>query len=172
MAQNSFDQLSKQYLEEFLAPIGQVIRNLEIPGEAKFVDVFFNPNPDAIIDPDLGLLGRIIQTTCSLEPFRNPPSRNDIRTCLTSPRSSRPPDSMLPRRSPWFVGEPDPTNRNWWEPSARSWTRSQRRSLRPRRSQSLVGWWRCGRFWRRADRYCDSGLISNKVCDRGLRLGD
>jgi Domain of unknown function (DUF4351) len=82
MAQNSFDQLSKQYLEEFLAPIGQVIRNLEIPGEAKFVDVFFNPNPDVTIDPELGLLGRIIQTTCSLEPFRNPPSRHDIRTCL------------------------------------------------------------------------------------------
>jgi hypothetical protein len=82
MAQNSFDQLSKQYLEEFLAPIGQVIRNLEIPGEAKFVDVFFNPDPNLIIDPELGLLGRIIQTTCSLEPFRNPPSRHDIRTCL------------------------------------------------------------------------------------------
>jgi uroporphyrin-III C-methyltransferase len=30
------------------------------------------------VDPDLGRLGRIIQTTCSLEPFRNPPSRNDI----------------------------------------------------------------------------------------------
>jgi hypothetical protein len=82
MAQNSFDQLAKQYLEEFLAPIGQVIRNLEIPGEAKFVDVFFAPNPDNPPDPDLGLLGRIIQTTCALEPFRNAPSRTEVRTCI------------------------------------------------------------------------------------------
>jgi hypothetical protein len=82
MAQNPFDQLAKQYLEEFLAPIGQVIRNLEVPGEAKFVDVFFAPNPDHPPDPDLGLLGRIIQTTCSLEPFRNAPSRTEIRTCI------------------------------------------------------------------------------------------
>lgn len=39
MAQNSFDQLSKQYLEEFLAPIGTVQRQYEVLGEAKFVDV-------------------------------------------------------------------------------------------------------------------------------------
>ncbi len=82
MAQNPFDQLSKQYLEDFLAPIGQVIRNLEIPGEAKFVDVFFAPTPATPIDPTLGLLGQIVQTTCSIEPFRNPPSRTEIRTCL------------------------------------------------------------------------------------------
>ncbi len=82
MAQNPFDQLAKQYLEEFLAPIGQVIRNLEVPGEAKFVDVFFAPNPDHPADADLGLLGRIIQTTCALEPFRNAPSRTEVRTCI------------------------------------------------------------------------------------------
>jgi hypothetical protein len=79
MAQNPFDQLAKQYLEDVLTPIGQVTCNLEIPGESKFVDVFFNPTqppPD-----DLGLLGRIIQTPCSLEPFRNAPSRQEIRTC-------------------------------------------------------------------------------------------
>jgi hypothetical protein len=82
MAQNPFDQLSKSYLEDFLAPFGQVICNLEIPGEAKFVDVYFAPNPDITIAPDLGLLGRILQTPCSLEPFRNPPTRTEIRTCL------------------------------------------------------------------------------------------
>ncbi len=82
MAQNPFDQLAKQYLEEFLAPVGQVIRNLEVPGEAKFVDVFFSPQPDRQIPADLGLLGRMIRTKCSLEPFRNAPTRNEIRTCI------------------------------------------------------------------------------------------
>ncbi len=82
MAQNPFDQLAKQYLEEFLAPVGQVIRNLEVPGEPKFVDVFFAPDPNAIQSADLGLLGQMLQTVCLLEPFRNAPTRHEIRTCL------------------------------------------------------------------------------------------
>ena len=82
MAQNSFDQLSKQYLEEFLAPIGTVQRQYEIPGEAKFVDVWFVPNPDAIEANDLGLLGRIAQKPCLLEPYRNVPTRTEIRVSV------------------------------------------------------------------------------------------
>ncbi|KAM3097763.1 hypothetical protein ACKFKG_07680 [Phormidesmis sp. 146-35] len=39
MTQTPFDQLAKQYLEEFLASIGLIERRYEIPGEAKFVDV-------------------------------------------------------------------------------------------------------------------------------------
>jgi Domain of unknown function (DUF4351) len=82
MAQNPFDQLAKQYLEEFLTPLGEVVRNLEVPGEAKFVDVFFSPKSASTNCSDLGLLARIIETSCCLEPFRNPPSRTEIRTCL------------------------------------------------------------------------------------------
>ena len=37
MTQSPFDQLAKQYLEEFLSPIGRVDREYEIPGEAKYV---------------------------------------------------------------------------------------------------------------------------------------
>jgi hypothetical protein len=81
MAQNPFDQLAKQYLEDFLSPIGQVTRNLEVPGEAKFVDVFFVPDRDRP-PQDLGLLGRIVESACSLEPFRNAPSRAELRTCI------------------------------------------------------------------------------------------
>jgi hypothetical protein len=82
MAQNSFDQLSKQYLEEFLAPIGTVQRQYEIPGEAKFVDVWFIPDSNATQATDLGLLGRIAQKPCLLEPYRNVPTRTDIRVSL------------------------------------------------------------------------------------------
>ncbi|MBE9009839.1 DUF4351 domain-containing protein [Pseudanabaenaceae cyanobacterium LEGE 13415] len=82
MAQNPFDQLSKQYLEEFLAPIGTVQRQYEIPGEAKFVDVWFVPNPDAIQAADLGLLGRMVQKPCLLEPYRNVPTRTEVRVSL------------------------------------------------------------------------------------------
>lgn len=82
IAQNAFDQLSKQYLEEFLAPLGTVQRQFEIPGEAKFVDVWFIPNPEATLTDDLGLLGRIAQKPCLLEPYRNVPTRTEIRVSV------------------------------------------------------------------------------------------
>lgn len=82
MAQNPFDQLAKQYLEEFLAPVGTVQRQYEIPGEAKFVDIWFAPNPDATQSTDLGLLGRMVQNPCLLEPYRNVPTRTEVRVSV------------------------------------------------------------------------------------------
>lgn len=82
MAQNPFDQLSKQYLEEFLAPLGTVQRQYEIPGEAKFVDVWFVPNPHTLPIPDLGLLARMVQKPCLLEPYRNVPTRTEVRVSI------------------------------------------------------------------------------------------
>lgn len=82
MAQNNSDQLAKQYLEEFLAPSGTLQRQYEIPGEAKFVDVWFVPNPAAFPAPDLGLLGRMVQRPCLLEPYRNAPSRTELRVSV------------------------------------------------------------------------------------------
>ncbi|MCY7391742.1 MAG: flagellar assembly protein H, partial [Leptolyngbyaceae cyanobacterium CAN_BIN12] len=82
MAQNPFDQLSKQYLEEFLTPIGTVQRQYEIPGEAKFVDVWFVPSPEVAQTEDLGLLGRIVQTPCLLEPYRNVPTQTEVRVSV------------------------------------------------------------------------------------------
>jgi hypothetical protein len=83
MTRTPFDQLAKQYLEEFLEPLGTVQRNLEVPGEAKFVDLWFIPNATpSHPSNDLGLLSRLATTACLLEPFRNPPSRQEVRTCL------------------------------------------------------------------------------------------
>ncbi len=83
MTQTPFDQLSKQYLEEFLAPLGTVQRQYEIPGEAKFVDVWFVPNQaSGLPATDLGILGRMVQQMCLLEPFRKAPTRTDMRTSL------------------------------------------------------------------------------------------
>jgi hypothetical protein len=83
MAKNPFDQFSKQLLEGVLAPYGTVEISLEVTGESQFVDVFFEPSsPQAISLQGLGLLGRIAQTPCLLEPFRNQPSAFEIRSCL------------------------------------------------------------------------------------------
>jgi hypothetical protein len=84
MTQFSSDQLAKQYLQDFLEPIGTVQRNVEIPGEPKYADVWFLPNPETSTSPqsDLGLLGRFVTTPCFLEPFRNGPKRQEVKTCV------------------------------------------------------------------------------------------
>ena len=83
MTKNPFDSFSKQLLEEVLAPFGTVKINREVPGESQYVDVFFEPSsPITFAPPELGLLGRIAQTPCLLEPFRNQPTTADIRSCL------------------------------------------------------------------------------------------
>jgi hypothetical protein len=82
MAKNPFDQFSKQLLEEVLSPFGAVKTSLEVPGEAQFVDVFFEPTSPPAIAQDLGLLGRMTQTPALLEPFRNQPTSSEIRSCL------------------------------------------------------------------------------------------
>jgi hypothetical protein len=83
MTQTPHDQLAKQYLEEFLAPLGKVERQYEVPGEAKFVDVWFVPQrSDARLVEEIGILGRMTQGMSLFEPFRNAPTRTDVRTCL------------------------------------------------------------------------------------------
>jgi hypothetical protein len=83
MTQVPFDQLAKEFLQELLTPLGRVERSFEVPGEPKFIDVWFQPAVIPNVSPEnLTLLERISATPCSFEPFRNPPSRNDIRRCL------------------------------------------------------------------------------------------
>lgn len=83
MTRTPFDQFSKQFLEEFLSPLGQVESNLEVPGEARFVDIWFVPSSQSTADSAaLGLLGRIAATPCLLEPFRNQPTSTEVRNCL------------------------------------------------------------------------------------------
>jgi hypothetical protein len=50
-----------------------------VPGEAKFIDVWFVPDAAAMPSDDLGLLGRMLQKPCLFEPYRNVPSRTDVR---------------------------------------------------------------------------------------------
>jgi hypothetical protein len=82
MAKNPFDSFSKQLLEEILSPYGAVEVSREVPGESQFVDVYFEPSQTAMARTELGLLGRIAQTPCLLEPFRNQPTPSEIRSCL------------------------------------------------------------------------------------------
>jgi hypothetical protein len=83
MTQTPFDQMSKQYLEEFLEPFGSVQRQYEVPGEAKFIDVWFVPDQAAeSTTSELGILGRMAAGMCLLEPYRNAPSRTEVRVSV------------------------------------------------------------------------------------------
>jgi hypothetical protein len=82
MTQFPSDQLAKQYLQDFLEPLGTVERSFEIPGEAKQADIWFIPNQDTALHQDLGLLARLLTTPCILEPFSGAPKRQEVRTCL------------------------------------------------------------------------------------------
>ena len=83
MARTLFDQFSKQYLKTFLSQWGNVTPNQEVPGEAKFIDILFVPSSPPSANPEsLGLLGCFAKTPCLLEPFRNPPSLEQVCSCL------------------------------------------------------------------------------------------
>ncbi|MCC5640739.1 hypothetical protein LC593_33920 [Nostoc sp. CHAB 5844] len=78
------DQFAKQFLKELLSPLGEVSTNQEVTDETRFVDVLFSATPNSTADAEtLGLLGRIaFLNTTLLEPFRNQPSRTEVRSCL------------------------------------------------------------------------------------------
>ena len=77
------DQFAKQYLRELLSPLGTVETEKEISSEIRTVDVYFTPTDSATGNrKNLGLLGRLTTTPAIFEPFRNPITKSDIRSCL------------------------------------------------------------------------------------------
>jgi hypothetical protein len=84
MSRTTFDQFAKQFFVAFLTPLGEVKTNFEVPGEPRFIDIWFSPsNPPGIITEDLGLIAKIATLPCLLEPFRNQPNSSEVRSCLS-----------------------------------------------------------------------------------------
>ena len=83
MSRTPFDQFAKQFFESFLAPLGEVKVNFEVPGEPKFIDIWFSPSNQASIEAqNLGILTKIAVLPCLIEPFRNQPKPSEVRSCL------------------------------------------------------------------------------------------
>lgn len=77
------DQFAKQYLSELLSPLGKVESSKDVSPEVRQIDLFFTPsNSKEEERKNLGLLGRLTTTPTLLEPFRNPVTPNEIRTCM------------------------------------------------------------------------------------------
>jgi Domain of unknown function (DUF4351) len=83
MTQFPHDQFAKNLLESLLAPGGQVTTALTIDSEVREIDVYFNPTNDPIRISDLGLLARCVTQPAVFEPFRNPVSTPEIRSCMS-----------------------------------------------------------------------------------------
>ena len=83
MTRTPFDQFSKLYLDGLFASRGEVEISREVPGESLAIDVFFQPAPPSLAQPQPStLLDKIARTPCLLEPYRNPPPAAEIRKCL------------------------------------------------------------------------------------------
>ncbi len=77
-----WDKFSKDYLETFLSPYGEVKTGLDVTSETQEIDVWFIPNTSQI-PAQLGLLGKLSQNTCLFEPYRNPVTLDGVMACLS-----------------------------------------------------------------------------------------
>jgi hypothetical protein len=81
------DQFSKDYLETLLKPYGDVTTPKSVAAEVKEIDLWFTPKPQFKDDlAQLGLLGRMAETTAIFEPFRNAADGDKILDCTTKLR--------------------------------------------------------------------------------------
>ena len=84
MARFPYDSFAKDYFKELLSPLGSVETSKDVAGERREIDVYFAPNADPQIDKSsLGLLGRFAETKALIEPYRNPPTKSEVRSCST-----------------------------------------------------------------------------------------
>ncbi|MFN5968657.1 MAG: hypothetical protein ACK48H_01490, partial [Microcystis sp.] len=84
MTRQIHDQFAKEYLEELLAPLGNIKKSKKVKSEVQEIDVWFEPaSSPSRTELTLGLLGKMAATSCLFEPFRNPPSEIEIRSCIS-----------------------------------------------------------------------------------------
>jgi hypothetical protein len=75
-----YDQFSKDYLDELLLPYGEVTANQIIASERLEIDVCFSRTVEQLPN-ELGLLGKLASRFCLFEPYRNPVTPLQIRSC-------------------------------------------------------------------------------------------
>ena len=79
-----YDQFAKDYLSELLSPLGAVVPSRDVASEVREIDVYFTPSSAASdYVENLGLLGKMATTAALFEPFRNPVTVSEVRSCLS-----------------------------------------------------------------------------------------
>jgi hypothetical protein len=83
MSQFPHDEFVKEYLPELYQDYGEVTPSADVTSERRQIDVLFIPTKPVPTTPEtLGLLGKLAQTTCLLEVYRNPVTAEQIRDCI------------------------------------------------------------------------------------------
>jgi hypothetical protein len=83
MSQFPHDEFVKEVLPELYQNYGQVIPSADVSSERREVDILFIPDKSVPTTPDtLGLLGKIAQTTCLIEVYRNHIQAEQIMDCI------------------------------------------------------------------------------------------
>jgi len=79
-----YDQFAKQYLQQLLSPLGEVETSRDVASEVRQMDVVFIPKTsNQTVVRSLGWLGEMAATPAIFEPFRNPVTADEIRSCLS-----------------------------------------------------------------------------------------
>ena len=82
MPRNLHDSFAKDWMKEMLSDFGRVEVEREVGSEVQTLDLVFSPTGDSPYDrSNLGLLGRMIEHPCALEPFRNSVPEWEICNC-------------------------------------------------------------------------------------------
>lgn len=83
MTRSIHDQFAKKCLKEILTPLGEVKSSVDITAEVRQADLLFLRDKNAPKNlPEIGLVGKLAETSALFEPFRNPVSRKEIRSCI------------------------------------------------------------------------------------------
>lgn len=83
MTRTPHDQFAQLCLAGFLEPFGTPEVGRKVTSEVREVDVSFVPNKNrSDLRQSLGLLGRMVEIQCLLEPFRNPVQPSHVRGCV------------------------------------------------------------------------------------------
>ncbi len=83
MTRSIHDQFAKKCLTELLTPLREVQSSVDITGEVRQADLLFLRDKNAPKNvPEIGLLGKLAATSALFEPFRNPVSQKQIRSCI------------------------------------------------------------------------------------------
>jgi hypothetical protein len=83
VVRSRFDQFAKTMLDAVLSEVGEVRTQEEIHGEVQAADVLFAPAPGRAAErARLGLLGRMVDSACLLEPFHATPGGDAVLDCL------------------------------------------------------------------------------------------
>jgi hypothetical protein len=80
MSRTLHDEFARDYFQEFLSDFGTVQTEYVISSETRRVDVYFKPDRACLPAP-MGLLGRMIENPCLIEPFRNPVPISEVGNC-------------------------------------------------------------------------------------------